>query len=87
MYILAETWNQANNKVVFMHKQLTNKHFSFYEDDGNYIQLWMNCNFETGIINISECPRIVQTNLFIILAIWADHFWLSSNLILKLPWN
>lgn len=73
-----------------MHKQLTNKHFSFYEDEGNTIQLWMNYDFETGIINVSECPEFVQTlhyNVFYHLAVCADHFWLSSNLILKLPWK
>jgi hypothetical protein len=44
-----------------MHKQLTNKHFSFYVDEANSIQLWMKYDFETGIINVSECPEIVQT--------------------------
>ena len=53
----------------------------------------MNYDFETGIINVSECLKIVQTLHYIMLqrfyhlAVWADHFWLSSNLIVKLPWN
>jgi hypothetical protein len=61
IHILAETWNRAKNKVVFMYKQLTNKHFLFYVDEVNSIQLWMKYDFETGIINVSECPEIVQT--------------------------
>jgi hypothetical protein len=36
-----------------MYKQLTKKQFSFYEAEGNSIQLWMKYDFETGIINDS----------------------------------
>ena len=79
IYILAEIWSQAKNKVVFMHKQLTNKHFSFYKVEGDSIQLWMNYDFETGIINVSECPEIVQTLHYVTLH-YVTTFLSSSSL-------